>query len=209
LRNNITAYIQQKWRYQVPLTEQRDGELQTVNITAIDSLGNRSSSPEQLTILIDNVAPVISVTHLIQNMLLPTQGLTLNHVPTNEGKETTTNKTTTIPNQIGAHQLYLPLLQQTGESPTIDTATINGTTTDGGQLTTHTIIVRAPNGDTITEELTLTSDQWSYTLNPTQVGSYRIWIRAIDEAGNATQSEAYEVEVYELTERLWLPVIGK
>ena len=191
------------WRHQVPIADQSDAVMQTLNVTAIDSLGNRSNTPEQLSILIDNVAPVISVTHIIQNMLLPTQGQALN-------QETTTNNTTTTPTQPGAHQLYLPLLQHTGEPTTTPTTTtISGTTTDGGQLTTHSIIVRAPNGDTTSEELTLTGDQWSHTLNPTQAGTYQLRIRAIDEAGNATQSEAYEVEVYELTERLWLPVIGK
>ena len=60
----------------------------------------------------------------------------------------------------------------------------DGNVSDGSQLTSLSIIVRAPNGKTTTEELTLTGSDWSYELNPTEAGGYRIWVRAVDEAGN-------------------------
>jgi hypothetical protein len=61
----------------------------------------------------------------------------------------------------------------------------------------------------MTEELSLIGSQWSYNLDPTEAGTYKLWVRAIDEAGNATQTDAYQVEVYELTEQVWLPMVGK
>ena len=152
------------WRYQVPLTEQTDAVVQTVTITAIDSVGNRSQ-PQTLDLIIDNVAPVMSVTHVTQQINLAD-----------------TDKA-------------------------VNSATINGTASDAGQIASLSLIIRKPNGDTISEVLTLTGDEWAYTLDSPDIGTYNLWVRAIDEAGNATQMGEYEVEVMSL-HQIWFPLIS-
>ena len=121
---------------------------------------------------------------------------------------TTTVNQNLVAESSGPHQLYLPILQGGNPNP-VGSDTINGNVSDGSQLTSLSIIVRAPNGETmIMAELALTGSDWSYALNPTEAGSYRIWVRAVDEAGNITQTESYEVNVVGLTDRLWLPLIS-
>ena len=120
---------------------------------------------------------------------------------------TTTVNQNLIAESSGPHQLYLPILQGGNPNP-VGSDTINGNVINLLKIAILSIIVRAPNGETTTEELTLTGSDWSYALNPSEAGSYRIWVRAVDEAGNITQTESYEVEVVGLTDRLWLPLIS-
>ena len=152
------------WRYQVPLTEQSDALRRSVTVTAIDSVGNRSQ-PQTLDLIIDNVAPVMSVTHVTQQINLAD-----------------TDKA-------------------------VNSATINGTASDAGQIASLSLIIRKPNGDTMSEVLTPTGEEWAYTLDSPDIGTYNLWVRAIDEAGNATQMGAYEVQVISL-HQFWFPLIA-
>ena len=108
----------------------------------------------------------------------------------------------------------------------VNNATINGTASDAGQMARLSLIIRKPNGDTITEALTPSTlrqavpelvegqgtasgsagDEWAYTLDSPDIGTYNLWVRAIDEAGNATQMGPYEVEVISLNQ-IWFPMI--
>jgi subtilisin-like proprotein convertase family protein len=54
-----------RWRYSPPDMAGRDGEVITRTLSAIDSVGNRSSTPAQLSFTVDNVAPVLTVTQLV------------------------------------------------------------------------------------------------------------------------------------------------
>ena len=70
------------------------------------------SQPQSLDLIIDNVAPVMTVTHVTQQINLADRDKAVNN------------------------------------------ATINGTASDAGQMARLSLIIRKPNGDTITEALT-------------------------------------------------------
>ena len=46
-----------------------------------------------------------------------------------------------------------------------------------------------------------------YTLDSPDIGTYQLWVRAIDKAGNASQMGAHEVQVMNLY-HTWFPLIA-
>ena len=157
--------------------------MQTVTITAIDSVGNRSQ-PQTLDLIIDNVAPTLNVLSTVTQMTLPISSVT---------PSTSNNEPNNEPNtEGGTYQLYLPVMQVSPVS-----GTINGTVTDGGQLADLTIIIRDPSGQSTTQPLTATNTHWHHNLQPSRTGIYHLWIRATDAAGNSTQRGPYAGEVVE------------
>jgi len=158
-----------EWHRSIEVAEGTDGVLQTVQISAQDEVGNSGTTLE-FTVLADNVAPAITVTEVI----------------------TAVDYTSLL--------IEIPPEQMEGDddSPFTITTTrvITGVVTDGGQLDQLFLTLEEPNGQRITETLTLSGTQWSYDLSPHGVGVYRVWITAVDTAGNTTQSGSYEIELF-------------
>ena len=60
--DTLPQNTQGTWAYTYPFEESMDGIFQTLQVYALDSVGNRMSTPQAMTFMADNVAPQLVVT---------------------------------------------------------------------------------------------------------------------------------------------------
>ncbi|MCA9952399.1 MAG: hypothetical protein KDE48_22270, partial [Anaerolineales bacterium] len=72
--------------------------------------------------------------------------------------------------------------------------TLGGTVTDGDNVAAASIVLYPAAGGSTEVNLTVTGDQWSYAPD-LALGSYTLFVRALDDAGNEALSSAYALEV--------------
>jgi subtilisin-like proprotein convertase family protein len=84
-------------------------------------------------------------------------------------------------------------------------AALAGIVSDGGQVGGVFITVQSPEG-VYREAAVLDGNAWSYDLHPVSVGIYRLWVTAVDLAGNVATTVPFEVEIRSVT-RTYLPIV--
>lgn len=150
-----------QWSYSLSTSNQEDYVAHTISVYGIDRAGNRTTQAAPYTYIVDNVAPVMTVTQLI-------------------------NRT--------------PL--------TYSVPVLNIAATDGGGVAQMLVFVEAPN-TTYTTLAMRDGDGWHFDLEPSLIGTYRLWISAYDNAGNVASSGAYQVNVTgPLPYTTFLPIVA-
>ena len=157
-----------EWSFPVDVDTESDGLLQTVQVMAQDELGNQAQALE-FTVWVDNVAPVITVSEVMTAVSYADFYVEVPPDPASGDDVAFAITSTTI---------------------------ITGLVTDGSQISQLYLTLERPDGKRITETLTLNGSQWSYDLYPHDMGIYRMWIMAVDSAGNATQGGPFECELF-------------
>ena len=150
-----------QWSYMLSISNQEDYVAHTISVYGIDRAGNRTAQPTHATFIVDNVAPVMTVTQLIATAPL-------------------------------THSL--PVL--------------NIAATDGSGVAQVLVLVDAPN-TTYATLATRDGAGWHFDLDPSLIGTYRLWISAYDNAGNVASSGAYQVNVTgPLPYTTFLPIVA-
>ena len=84
---------------------------------------------------------------------------------------------------------------------------LTGTVSDGGQVGGMFVNVQTPD-NTYQEVAVLDGDVWQYDLRPVSPGRYRLWVNAVDLAGNVTTAGPFEVDVIPPSQIL-LPIVAR
>ncbi len=100
------------------------------------------------------------------------------------------------------------------------TPVLTGTVSDGGGVLIMYALVQAPSGEFSIGEVESSEGvarrgrsaraaaNWQFALQPTEVGTYTIWINAVDEAGNTNTVGPFAVEVSEpKVYQYWFPLM--
>ena len=135
-----------RWAYDVPVPDGLDNVSQTVTIHAEDVVGNETAEPVSLMVWVDNVAPVITVTNALTEVLAYS-------------------------------------------SETV----LQGTASDGGQVSSMLISVETPRGLVRNEPAVRHSEPWDYVLSDPDPGTHTLWAVATDQAGNSESLGPFEV----------------
>jgi hypothetical protein len=139
------------WAYGLPTPEGVDGVTQTLAIYSLDAVGNRMVEGISLTYRLDTVAPALTVTAAISQVLLAAPSPVLTGMVSDSG---------------GLEEVYVRVDPPDGASYR-DAVARSGSTP-------------------------LTTD-WNFTPRPTMPGTYTLWLKAYDEAGNTTTAGPFAV----------------
>jgi hypothetical protein len=197
-----------QWAYTVPGIGQADYVVRQVAIYGTDLVGNRTTEPLSLTVIVDSVAPVITVTQVLTTTPLTATAMTVLAGLASDGgglsdlfiQIQAPDGTMSIERwgETVVHTVYLPLVARSFVSM------------GSGQLKTEAPIRPKDGALSQTVEFPMAERRvWSYVLRPVQVGRYRLWVTAVDEAGNVTTAGAFEVQVPEELSSIHLPLVLK
>jgi hypothetical protein len=167
LKPQNTAAQTGRWFYTAPGVEALDAVEQTVIVTGIDLVGNRTQEPATqrissealrtdageslvLSITVDNVAPAVTAEQAVTSLS--------------------------------------PL-----ETPPV---VLSGTANDGGGVAYIHVLVQTPGGQFYTERTARDGEAWEYTPSQlAESGTYHLWVEAEDHAGNVAAVGPFALEV--------------
>ena len=163
-----TAAQTGRWFYTAPGVEALDAVEQTIIVTGIDLVGNRTAEP--LAMLSTGEAPLLSIasTSLVLSI-------------------TVDNVAPAVTAELAVTSLS-PL-----ETPPV---VLSGTASDGGGVAYIHVLVQTPGGQFYTERTARDGEAWEYT--PSQLagsGTYYLWVEAEDRAGNVAAVGPFALEV--------------
>ncbi|MEE8391463.1 MAG: FG-GAP-like repeat-containing protein, partial [Anaerolineae bacterium] len=84
-------------------------------------------------------------------------------------------------------------------APTTPVTVLTGIISDDTSVAIFEATLQDPERLIQTEALTIANGSWSYSFLPTFLGTYQIWLTAVDEVGNAVGLGPYSVKVNEPT----------
>ncbi|MFQ5342807.1 MAG: hypothetical protein ACE5F6_14805, partial [Anaerolineae bacterium] len=178
------------WTYELPDVAGLDNITRTVIITGVDSVGNRSTEPLSRTFRVDTVAPAITVTTAITQVLLGDTATVLGGVVSDGGQVNSVFMTVQGP---GGNLSTEQALQ----AETLTRSTLRQPF-DGAQDSA----LSAP-----------VVGGWQYDLRADEVGRYSLWVNVVDEAGNLTTVGPFDLDATctaaELTTNLETAVIAE
>ncbi len=166
-----TASISARWSYEHSEARALDYVSRTLSFRATDSVGNRTTQPPSLTVWIDTVPPVLTVTETMTQVLAGRGDVAL-----------------------------------------------RGLVTDGGDVRAVRATVETPSGRRYDDMADRDGTAWSLTLADDLAlalpGKHRIWLTALDLAGNSVTTGPITVEVTvpsvtSSPQSLYLPLISQ
>jgi hypothetical protein len=185
-----------EWAYGLPTPAGMDSVTQTLAMYGLDSLGNRVSSPINLTYLLDTVAPVLTATQVANRMTpKPTKPMLIGQV--SDGGEMEGVYVRVDPPDGASyrdvvtlgdwHRVYLPLVTR---------GTIS---LQSRHWMDHLELTSSSANDEGSAE------NWYYIpRSQDEPGTYTYWLEAYDQAGNVTVRGPYELQV---SRRIYLPLM--
>jgi hypothetical protein len=72
---------------------------------------------------------------------------------------------------------------------------LSGSVTDGGPATYLSVHVYPPEGDPFKSQVIRNGDDWEFDLDLAYLGTYTLWVSAVDLAGNANTAGPFNVNV--------------
>jgi len=75
---------------------------------------------------------------------------------------------------------------------------LEGTIEDGGQVRQMYAFVVSPSGNMVNMQVGRDGDAWWFDLTPEETGDYKVWINAVDEAGNAVTVGPFTVTIVQV-----------
>jgi hypothetical protein len=142
-----------------------DYEAQELRVVGIDLVGNRPADPVALNLIVDNVAPLITATHIVTS------------TPFTQSFDVLTGKI------------------------------FDGSLDAGGKGLQLSALIEGPN-KTYHESISMQGTNWSYALQPSVPGTYRISVTAYDGAGNTSTVGPYVVDVNPW-HQVYFPLVAK
>jgi hypothetical protein len=79
-------------------------------------------------------------------------------------------------------------------SPT-QTATLAGLVSDGGGVRSVIVLITTPSDRQLVDSAWLANGEWAYRLSPSEDGDHTLRVMAVDQAGNTSEPQTYQVNV--------------
>ena len=167
----MTVPVSARWTYEHSETRALDYVSRTLGLRATDGVGNRSPQPLSLTVWIDTVPPVLTVTEILTQVLAGRGDVAL-----------------------------------------------RGLVTDGGEVRAIHATVETPSGRIYDDIAARDGAAWSLTLADDRAlalpGEHRIWLTALDLAGNSVTTGPITINVVlpsvtSSPQSLYLPLVSQ